>query len=76
MEFVHEAVVDGGEDDADAGDEGEAAEQGVRAGEDFAGGGVERADGAHAGEDHRGVYIGVHPAHFFKVMVADHADAE
>ena len=76
MEFVEEAMDDGGEKDADDGDESDTTEEGVNAGKDFAGVGFQVGRGAHAGKDHGGVAESVHPRHLFEGVIADHADEQ
>ena len=73
VDLVERPLEHGRQDDARGRDQGEAAVQGVRAGEQLAAGGLERGQRAHAGEDHRGVGEGVDPAHAFEVSIAENA---
>lgn len=74
MEFVQEAVEDGGENQTDAGQKGHTTKQRVAAGEDFSAGSLEFAHGPHARENHGGIGKGIDPLHPFQKMVSDHAD--
>ena len=76
MEFVEEAVEDRSEDDANTAEESKAAEEGVAAGKDFSGVGLDGRDGAHPGKDHGGIEEGIEPGEFFEEMIPDHADGK
>ena len=76
VKFVKEPVEHGRKEDADAGDEGQSAEQRVTAGKQFSRRSLDGSQGPHAGEDHGGVGEGVKPWHFFKAMITHHADGE
>ena len=76
MKLVQEAMEDGGEDDANTAEESEATEEGVAAGKDFSGVGLDGCDGAHAGKNHGGIQESIEPGEVFKKMVAGNADTE
>ena len=65
-----------GEDDANAAEESKAAEEGVAAGKEFSGAGLDGCDRSHAGENHGGIQEGIEPGEFFEEMIASHADAQ
>ena len=72
------SVYDGGEENAAAGDEDEAAEEGIEGGEDLGGGAGEvgAVDGALTAHEHRGFEKGIQPGEPAKVAVARHAKGE
>ena len=76
MKLVQRAVDDRREDDADDGDQREAAVKRVTAGKNFSGVGLQGSDRPHAGQDHRRVQKGIQPRHLFKAVITRHADAE
>ena len=65
-----------GEDDANAAEESKAAEEGVAAGKEFSGVGLDGRDRSHAGKNHGGIQESIEPGEVFKKMVAGNADTE
>ena len=72
------SVYDGGEENAAAGDEDEAAEEGIKRGEDLGGGAGEvgAVDGALTAHEHRGFEKGIQPGEPANITVACHAKGE
>ena len=65
-----------GEDDANAAEESNAAKEGVAAGKEFSGVGLDGRDRSHAGKNHGGIQESIEPGEVFKKMVAGNADTE
>jgi len=65
-----------GEDDANAAEESKATEEGVAAGKEFSGVGLDGRDRSHAGKNHGGIQESIEPGEVFKKMVAGNADTE
>jgi hypothetical protein len=78
VEAVKDAVDDRGEEDAAAGDEDEAAEEGVQGGEDFGGGGLEvgAEDGALAAHEHGGFEEGIEPVEATDEPITEDAECQ
>src|SRR5262245_23090970 len=76
METVQEAVERRREQDADAGEQGDAAVEGIDRLEPLAAGAADGVDRAHAAEDHRGVDQRVEPRQFAVEVIADDADRQ
>ena len=75
---MQDPVDDRGEEDAAAGDEDEAAEEGIKRGENLGGGAGEvgAVDGSLAAHQHGGFEKGIQPGEPAKVAVARHAKGE
>ena len=69
---------DRGKNDAEEGDEDEAAEEGIACGEEFGGGGgeFETVDGAHAAHEHRGFDDGIGPWEATDFVISEDAGCE
>jgi hypothetical protein len=77
METVQDAVEHRRQNEAGDGDEQEAGEQGVTSGEYFDAIGLQTiAQGAHAGENHRGVNKCIDQTHAAEIHIARHANGE
>ena len=76
MKFVQRPVHDRRQNDSRHSDQHQAAEQGVATREYFSGIRLQRCDRPHAGQNHRRVLKGIHPAQVFNEMITRHADAQ
>ena len=76
MEFVHQAMADGGQDDSRDAEKQQPAEQGVATGKEFSSTRLQRCERAHAGKDHCRVREGIQPVKVFEKVITRHADAQ
>ena len=77
VQAVKDAVENGGQDDAEEGDQNETAEEGVAGGEKLCrcGGHFVSVDGAHSAHQHRGLQHGLIPGESSDLGVAEDSDA-
>ena len=76
MELVEEPVEGRRNNDAETREERQAAEQRVTAGKNLAAIGLQRRHRPHPGQNHRRIDEGIHPRHWLKGPVTNHANAE
>ena len=76
VEAMQHAVKDRRQHEAGGDDDDETGQDRVGTGEDFSRLGLEFADRAHAGQDHRGIHIGIGDRHALEIRIARHADGE
>ena len=76
MKEVQKAVEDRGNEDAHGNHHDQPAVEGITAGEELAGPGVQFAHRPHAAQDHGGIDEGIQPGHALKLPIAQDADEQ